>query len=168
MLFSKPAHFCDLPRKLLQVDVESQSPMFDHDDQSFVLDTTLRSRQLRPIEPELFAGPTYHARVEGLTGASKRNFGLSALSMHRYDDVTLAVPLMLVAVETTSLLGQPPSKLCAFHRCAPADDVNLPSHSTPGHSFRMVFILASERTDGIRTLILIKNLAADRRRRQCS
>jgi hypothetical protein len=78
--------------------------MFNHDDPSFTSDTTLRSWQLRPIKPELFANPMYRAGVEGLTGASEGHLGLSALSMYRYDDVALA-PLMLMPIEATSLLG---------------------------------------------------------------
>jgi hypothetical protein len=43
--------------------------------------------------------------------------------MYRYDDVALAALLMFVPIEATSLLGQPFSKCCAFHCCAPVDDV---------------------------------------------
>jgi len=60
--------------------------MFDHDDHSFVSDTTLGPWQLRPIKSELFARPTHHACVDGLMGASKGDLGLAALAMYRYDD----------------------------------------------------------------------------------
>ena len=119
LLFGKAAHFRDLARKFLQVDIERVSRMFDHDGQSFLSDPTLRPRQLRPIKPKLFAGPAHHAQVKGLTGAPKGDLGLSTLAMYLYDDVALAALLMFVPIEATSLLGQPFSKCCAFHCCAP-------------------------------------------------
>ena len=83
--------------------------------------TALRSRQLRPIKSQLFAGPTHHTRVEDLTGASQGDLRRSALSMYRHDDGAVT-PMLLVLIEATSSLGQPFSKCCAFQGRAPIDD----------------------------------------------
>ena len=70
----------------------------------FISDPTLRSRQLRWIKSEIFAGLAHHARVEALARASERNAGLSGLSMHRHYDVTFVPPRMLVTIDPAPLL----------------------------------------------------------------
>jgi hypothetical protein len=51
--------------------------------------------------------------------APKRNFCLSAFSMHRDHDLTLAPLFMLVSVKAAAVLGQPFPKCGAFHCFVP-------------------------------------------------
>jgi hypothetical protein len=87
-----------------------------------ISDAASRPRQLRPIKPELFTGPTDFAWIEELTGAGQGNFHLSAFPMDRHHDVTF-VALMLMLVEPAPLLDQPLAECCVFHRRAPVDQV---------------------------------------------
>ena len=57
---------------------------------------------------------THNAEIEDLVRTSKRYFRLSAFSMHGHHDMPF-VPLMLMPIKATPLLGQPFSKRCAFH-----------------------------------------------------
>jgi hypothetical protein len=51
--------------------------------------------------------------------APKRNFCLSAFSMHRDHDLTLAPLFMLVSVKAAAVLGQPFPKCGTFHCFVP-------------------------------------------------
>jgi len=82
-------------------------------------DSTLRPWQPRPIKAEFFTSPTHHSIVEDLVRASKGNLCLSAFSMHRDDDLTLAPLFMLASVKATAVLGQPFSKCGTFHCFVP-------------------------------------------------
>jgi hypothetical protein len=53
--------------------------------------------------------------------ASKRDLRLSALSMHRDDDLTFAPLFMLVLIKAAAMLGQPFPKCGTFHCTVPID-----------------------------------------------
>ena len=70
-------------------------------------DAAFGSGQLCRIKSEVFTGPPYHARVEGLVGTAQRNFCLSAFPMHGYHDLSLVPLLMLTVIDAAPLLHEP-------------------------------------------------------------
>jgi hypothetical protein len=58
---------------------------------------------LRRVEPELFAGTTNDAWVEGLVRASERDLRLSAISVHGHHDMPLVTLLMLTMINAAPL-----------------------------------------------------------------
>jgi hypothetical protein len=83
------------------------------------LNFTLGTRQLGPIKPELLTSLLDRPRVQGLAGTSEGNLRRSLITMNRYHDVPFVPLLVLMPVETASLLFQPFSERRAFHGLAP-------------------------------------------------
>jgi len=88
-------------------------------------DSTLGPWKPRPIKAQLFTSPTHHPSVEGLARAAKGDLCLSAFSMHRDDDLTLAPLFMLVSVKAATVLGEPFPKCGTFHCYVPMYGASL-------------------------------------------
>ena len=96
------------------------SRMFNHD-ATASSGPAFRSRQLCRIESQFFAGAAHEARVKDLVRLTKRNFRLSAFSMHCDHNRTLMPLIMLAVIDAAALLNEPFSKCSAFHIFAPVD-----------------------------------------------
>jgi hypothetical protein len=59
------------------------------------------------IEPEIFAGPLYHARIENLARAAQRNLRLSTLPMHCHNGLAFVPPMAFTMINSATLLHQP-------------------------------------------------------------
>ena len=81
--------------------------------------TTLRPRELGPIEAKFLTDPAHVARIEILARAAKRRLRCSPFAVNRHHDMTLAPFLMLMAVEAAALLGKPLSECRSFHKYSP-------------------------------------------------
>jgi hypothetical protein len=92
--------------------------MFNHDTTTSS-GPAFRSGQLCRIESQFFAGAAHQARVKDLVRLTKRNFRLSAFSMHRDHDRALMPLIMLAVIDAAALLNEPFSKCIAFHTFAP-------------------------------------------------
>lgn len=88
--------------------------MFNHDTTTSS-GPAFRSGQLCRIESQLFAGAAHQARVKDLVRLTKRNFRLSAFSMHRDHDRALMPLIMLAVIDAAALPNEPFSKCSAFH-----------------------------------------------------
>jgi len=60
----------------------------------------------------------HYALLKILTRTSKRDFCLSAFTMHRHHHLTFAALLMFMVIEMASAVGQPFTKCRAFHNCS--------------------------------------------------
>lgn len=90
------------------------SRMFNHD-ATTSSDSAFRSGQLCWIESQFFASAAHQARVKDLVRVAKRNFRLSAFSMHRDHDRALMPLIMLAVIDAAALLNEPFSKCSTFH-----------------------------------------------------
>ncbi len=78
-------------------------------------DAASRPRQFGRIDPQLFASPARHARVDDLMRTAEWNLGPSSFSMHRDHDLALMPLLMFAVIEAAALLEEPRSECAAFH-----------------------------------------------------
>jgi hypothetical protein len=77
-------------------------------------DVALRSRQLRPIEPEFFADLAYHVRIKVLARSDLGQLCGSPSAVDRHAGLAVS-SVFTVMVETTPALGQPIPKGRTFH-----------------------------------------------------
>lgn len=79
------------------------------------LDTALRARQLREIEPEFVTNVTNDARINGVMRSSKRQPYRAPFSMDSDFAVTFVAAWMLTGIDTAAMFDQPISKRSGFH-----------------------------------------------------